>query len=138
MFAELKRFHERFGHCNVKAWKENRKLAGWTANQRRLRKSLSADRKTRLDGIGFIWDLFGTAWETMFAELTRYRQRFGHCNVLYDWDENPKLGRWVSVQRGLQIKCRLSSERKARLDALEFDWGPQAKKHRAGSRRDAL
>jgi hypothetical protein len=61
----------------------------------------------------------------MFAELKRYRERSGHCNVVQAWKENPTLGRWVSRQRVAENKGELLSERKARLDELGFEWSPK-------------
>jgi Helicase associated domain len=66
----------------------------------------------------------------MFTALKAYRDKYGDCNVPRDWKENPKLARWVDTQRQLQRQGRLASERKARLDALGFDWNPQANKRR--------
>jgi hypothetical protein len=43
--------------------------------------TLLAKYKARLDALDFTWDLIDTAWEEMFAELQRYRQEHGHCNV---------------------------------------------------------
>jgi len=43
--------------------------------------------------------------QDMLAELTKYRQEFGHCDVPIDWEINPSLGAWVDSQR----KVRLSS-----------------------------
>ena len=36
---------------------------------------------------------FNSAWEAKFAELQRYRDDNGHCNVSR-WGDNPQLGSW--------------------------------------------
>ena len=55
-FKELKAFKSRFGHCRVlRSWKENPGLAKWVAHQRRGRHKLSADRKKKLNQLGFVW-----------------------------------------------------------------------------------
>jgi Helicase associated domain len=58
----------------------------------------------------------------MFAELRRYKERFRDCDVPQGWKENPRLGRWINVQRLAMKHGTLSPERKARLDALGFIW----------------
>jgi hypothetical protein len=125
MFAELKRYKERFGHCNVPSnWKENPQLGMWVNNQRALqgRGQLSADRKTLLDELGFDWNVRKSTWEKMIVELTRFKQRFSHCNVPAGWVENPDLGQWMQTQRRLNYEGKLSSERKALLAELGFVW----------------
>jgi glutathione S-transferase len=56
-FAALLEFKRREGHCRVKiVYKENDlKLGWWVATQRRNRKEMSAERRGRLDKIGFVW-----------------------------------------------------------------------------------
>jgi hypothetical protein len=129
MFAELKMYRGRFGDCNVSE-SENQQLVRWVAKQRALQRAgnLSAERKKRLDALGFVWNPHDAAWEIMFAELKRFRKRFRDCNVSRDWPENPKLGRWVDMQRHLKRKGTLLAQRKARLDALGFEWHPNKRR----------
>jgi hypothetical protein len=56
-FAALLEFKRREGHCRVKiVYKKNDlKLGWWVATQRRSRKEMSAERRGRLDKIGFVW-----------------------------------------------------------------------------------
>jgi hypothetical protein len=127
MFTALKRYKERFGHCNVaRGWMENPKLATWVLKQRQKQDSgrLSTDQQTRLDALGFDWDPLESAWDDMFTGLERYKERFGHCNVPRGWIENPALATWVLTQRQRHGGRRLSAEQRARLDALGFDWNP--------------
>ena len=42
---------------------------------------MSAERKQRLDAIGFVWDPLESAWEEGFAALTTFKAREGHCRV---------------------------------------------------------
>jgi hypothetical protein len=53
----------------------------------------------------------------MVDELRRYKEDHGDCNVPQKWRQNPKLGTWVSQQRMLGRRGKLSTDRKARLDA---------------------
>jgi hypothetical protein len=125
MFAELQRYKERYGDCKVpREWKPNVKLARWVNTQRSLEKEsgISADRKRRLDELGFEWALHTSVWEMRFSELENYREKVGDCNVPIRWEENPQLGGWVAKQRQQQREGTLSAERKGRLDALGFEW----------------
>jgi hypothetical protein len=123
-FTNLTRYKERFGDCSVpQKWKENPELAVWVLEQRNLNKKgeLPAPRKARLDALGFVWHPHDHAWETMFADLMLFKDRFGHCNVSRS-HEKTKLAMWVNNQRHLARDGRLSSARKARLEELGFEW----------------
>ena len=56
-FAALLRFKRREGHCRVPIFHSegNHRLGWWVSTQRQSRKELSAERKARLNKIGFIW-----------------------------------------------------------------------------------
>ena len=99
-------------------------MSHWVNTQRQFQREgrLAPERKRRLDERGFDWDPKLGAWEVMFGELKRYKERFGDCNVPQAWKENPPLGLWVHRQRVAEKKGELLPERKARLDALGFEW----------------
>jgi lysozyme family protein len=100
------------------------RLGGWVMEQRQNRGTLSADRKARLDALGFDWDPSETAWEQGFEHLLAYAQEYKNCRVphLYKSSDGYGLGSWVLKQR--QNRGTLSADREARLDALGFDWNP--------------
>ena len=57
-FRELRKFKQRFGHCQVPAaWAENKPLGAWVRHQRVLHHQgeLSPLRRRRLDELGFSW-----------------------------------------------------------------------------------
>ena len=56
-FAVLLKFRQRNGHCYVPAlYKEGDfKLGYWVSTQRRYRDEMSAERRARLNKIGFVW-----------------------------------------------------------------------------------
>jgi Helicase associated domain len=58
-FAALLKFKRREGHCCVPtSHKEGGlKLGWWVATQRRNRKKMSAERRARLNKIGFVWNV---------------------------------------------------------------------------------
>lgn len=126
MFASLEGYKETFGDCNVpNQWTENQKLGSWVNTQRLFHRQgkLSSERKSRLEGLGFVWDTRETYWEQMFAALVDFKEQHGHCNVPAKWDQNPKLGTWVTAQRS--NRTSLSDERKERLNTQGFIWKPQ-------------
>lgn len=57
MLDELKKFKKREGHCNVpRSCLENPDLGRWVASQLlRRRISISKERASKLDSIGFTW-----------------------------------------------------------------------------------
>jgi Helicase associated domain len=133
-FTELRRYHERFGNCNVsEEWAENPQLGKWVGAQRVGKKmgTLSEERQLRLNEIGFIWDAHESRWDTKFTELRRCKELFGGDWSAKEWKDNPELGSWVREQRKLGNRGKLSADRKARLDALGFDWNPRANKRRS-------
>jgi len=130
LFQSLVVFKENQGHCGVpKKWSENPELGRWVSVQRHVYKKgkLSAERVVRLEALGFEWDPFTADWEALFQSLVVFKENQGHCRVPQRWSENPELGRWVSTQRGVYKKGKLSAERVARLEALGFVW--DRKKH---------
>jgi predicted helicase len=59
-------------------------------------------------------------WDERFGELQTYNSAHGDCNVPRGWSENPQLASWISTQR--TSKCKLRSDRIARLEEIGFDW----------------
>ena len=66
-------------------------------------------------------------WEQWFGMLEAFVEREHHALVPLDYTENgSRLGQWVAVQRRLQRKKMVSSERKARLESIPgWSWEPQ-------------
>jgi len=88
------------------------------SNQRR---PIRAERRQRLQELGFVWDVLTAQWEEGFGYLKVFKRREGHCRVPISHVENSfKLGTWVDTQR--QRKARMSQERIQRLDELRFVW----------------
>jgi len=114
-FGKLINYSDRFGHCNVlQKWDEDPSLGRWCNTQRQLRRKgcLSASRIFKLEMIGFSWDPLTDAWEASFIDMSRFANRFGHCNVPKEWKEVPPLSRWGTTQRQdknplCQDSCRL-------------------------------
>eukprot|EP00578_Thalassiosira_sp_NH16_P022992 CAMPEP_0181083980 /NCGR_PEP_ID=MMETSP1071-20121207/4453_1 /TAXON_ID=35127 /ORGANISM="Thalassiosira sp., Strain NH16" /LENGTH=396 /DNA_ID=CAMNT_0023165687 /DNA_START=255 /DNA_END=1445 /DNA_ORIENTATION=+ len=119
-FAELKKYIEDHGDCNVKA--KNGPLGAWVHEQRKLAKkktgkgALQADRRKRLEDIGFIFCPWEAQWDDRFKELVKYKEKHGHCKVPA---QNSELGNWVWRQRKASY---LSEERIDRLTTIGFMW----------------
>jgi superfamily II DNA or RNA helicase len=128
-FAALTNFKEREDHCNVPRnhIEGTFKLGAWASEQRVNQNTMSAERKERLDGIGFVWNAREARWEEGFAALRQFKTREGHCNAPQHYREGTfPLGSWVSVQR--QHKDTMPAERKKRLNAIGFVWRVRSKK----------
>ena len=120
-FEQLKEFTKQNGHCRVPSTYRSSSgyaLGQWVVVQRSTQKTLSVERELRLDALGFVWDARQTQWEEGFERLKEFKKQRGHCRVpsTYRSPEGYPLGQWVTVQRTKQKT--LSTERKARLDAL--------------------
>ena len=122
-FAALTKFKGREGHCLVPRFhfEGNYSLGPWVSVQRDKRKTVSAERKRRLNKIGFIWDWREYAWEKGFAALTKFNAREGHCLVPASHIERKfKLGQWVTILR--RTKNKMSAKRRTRLNDIGVVW----------------
>ena len=63
------------------------------------------------------------AWNANYVRLVQYRKKNGDCLVPRGCDSDPKLGRWVSMQR--QRRTSLSDERIKKLEDIGFVWSVQ-------------
>jgi superfamily II DNA or RNA helicase len=134
-FEHLQAYVKEYGHARVPyQYKspDGYKLGLWMTNQRHRPNSLSSDRKARLDALGVDWDPFASQWEEGFEHLQAYVKEYGHARVpqQHKSPDRYKLGTWVESQRNR--RDRLTSERKARLDMLGFDWDPIARQWEEG------
>ena len=130
-FQELMAFKKEHGHCNVpRSHSENPLLASWVGIQRTANRkgNLNQDRIKRLEKLGFKWDPHEAQWEEKYHELADYKKKHGDCNAPFNCSENPQLGRWVSNQRKLYRKGKLSQDRVKRLEKLGFVWEPRKRR----------
>jgi hypothetical protein len=59
-FGELMAYRQKHRNCNVpQHWKENKQLGKWVNTQRTQfkRGKMKAERKAKLDSVGFVWDM---------------------------------------------------------------------------------
>mmetsp|Transcript_5918 Transcript_5918/g.8368 ORF Transcript_5918/g.8368 Transcript_5918/m.8368 type:complete len:360 (+) Transcript_5918:98-1177(+) len=124
MVDRLKGYKEKYGDCMV-PWnfKGDPKLGSWVSKQRHYKShgSLSTDRIKILEDLGFVWDATKFAWEEMFQRLEEYKKEKGDCLVPTHYKKDPKLGRWVYVQRHKKSK-KMTKDQAKRLDAIGFKW----------------
>lgn len=146
-YNALVHYKETYGHTLV----ENRHpaLGNWVSTQRRYYRAmklgektpLSQGRITKLDDIGFIWDLSQdprvATWNDRFEQLEDYKVEHGNCLVPFRYNKNAQLATWVSTQRNeyklwkLGRQSRLDDSKVQRLDELGFVWQPP----RGGARK---
>jgi hypothetical protein len=120
-FAALRVFRARQGHCCPSRWhvEGGFNLGQWVSVQRYRKDLMPAERKRRLDKIGFVWDWRDNLWEQNFAALSKFKRREGHCCVpTFHRDGDLKLGWWVATQR--RTWKEMLAERRARLNKIGF------------------
>jgi hypothetical protein len=120
----LQSFVEERKHCRVPTdytAPNGFRLGAWIRGQRQSRDTLSAERRGRLDKLGFVWNPYEADWEVGFRHLKTYKEREGDCRVPSAHKENGfRLGQWVAVQRG--NKDIMPALRRQSLDELGFVW----------------
>ncbi|NCG18162.1 MAG: helicase, partial [Rhodobacterales bacterium] len=133
----LRRFVEREGHAQVpKSWIEivangTHNLGMWCSTRRydAKRGLLGKERLAALDSLGFDWDPYETGLQTGLAALQQFIEREGNADVPHGHVELSfgapfKLGVWCSGRRSERKQGRLTDQRIAPLDGLQFVWDP--------------
>mmetsp|Transcript_15888 Transcript_15888/g.34382 ORF Transcript_15888/g.34382 Transcript_15888/m.34382 type:complete len:505 (-) Transcript_15888:107-1621(-) len=140
----LKNFESLIGykteHGDVRVprlYAKNPKLGEWVTDQRRQWKSktegkantMTEERKTKLDELGFVWKVRDRAdWNDRYEQLLEFKKENGHCIVPQHYSFNRSLGKWVAKQREQYRFYRegkhsfLTEERIDLLKSVEFVW----------------
>eukprot|EP00804_Cyclotella_cryptica_P008840 CCRYP_013062-RA/>CCRYP_013062-RA protein AED:0.06 eAED:0.06 QI:124/1/1/1/1/1/4/548/592 len=63
-----------------------------------------------------------TTWDIQFNKLKAYKLQHGNCKVPKLYPPDPQLGRWVNTQRYKNNTRSLNAAKKAKLDAIHFEW----------------
>ena len=151
-YNEIVEYKRVYGNCKVPHnWPQNIKLAKWVKRQRYQYKlmtkgrhsTMSLDRFSLLQSIGFVWDAQGSFWEEKFSELYQFYKNHGHTNVPGDYQKHSSLYSWVKNQRrqyrmlnssstpegvatssanDTHSKVTLTRERIAKLESIGFVW----------------
>ena len=121
MFSQLVAFKEEYGHCNVTD-SIAPTLSEWCKTQRKNKRKglLSKEKITKMELIGFAFDVFEARWQEKYAELKQFKEKFGHCNVPNSYSANPSLGQWVITQRRAEREGSLSQDKVDQLDSIGF------------------
>jgi superfamily II DNA or RNA helicase len=100
--------------------RREKKLGGWVAAQRANKNKMTIDRTTKLDKIGFIWEV--DVWPDNLQDLVRWLSENGGKYPVYDSKDfkEKKLHSWVCTQR--TNKNKMNSDRKTKLDEIGFIW----------------
>jgi hypothetical protein len=122
-YTALQAYEEKHGHTNVP--QGNSSLGVWVAGQRaKYRKGkLSPTQIDKLQGIGFVWDPYRSAWEENYAELKAFAKENGHAQVPYS---PGGLGSWLYVQRAAHNRGSLSRRRTNLLEEVGVVWEPDS------------
>ena len=70
----------------------------------------------------------------MFDRRMKYKAQHGNCLIPTTYKDDPKLGNWVQTQRADRDK--MSEERKARLDTIEFSVERSTERSRLAEKYD--
>jgi hypothetical protein len=156
-FQELLQFRQGYGHiCVPSNWPQNASLAHWIKRQRYQYKlkqagqhsTMTDERESALEQLGFVWSSHSAFWEERLNELRAFREKHGHCNVPTKYPENPQLAVWAKCQRR-QIKLYLTQaangkgshmtlERIAKLIDARFVFNPRELKKSSVIRAEAV
>ena len=107
-FEELKQYKGKEGHCNVpQRYSENKQLRVWVSIQRAQRRlfkegkqsSMTEDRISALESIGFVWEVISKESWMQFQKLKQYKAKEGHSNVLRNYSENKQSAEPVDTNR---------------------------------------
>ena len=74
-------------------------------------------------------------WRTRFADLLRYKEVHGNCDVPAKWKEDKKLSNWVSQQRHNYNRGSLHVTRVKLLEEAGFSWHRYSRNGRSDIRR---
>ena len=130
-YAHLLKFYEKFSHCNVKMDFEidSYKLGRWVVNIRQKRQNLEEDQIDKLQRLsGWVWNSVEAQWELGFMMLTAFVKREKHASPPQKHCEDDfALGVWISRQRAVFKKGKMTAERIKRLQSVP-GWVWDAKK----------
>lgn len=96
--------------------------------------SLSSDRISQLNNIGFVWVVrdsdFNLNFEQHLTDLLEFKRKHGHTRVPHEYDDNPKLGRWChhiklsykQFMKGEKPVIKINQAHIDKLHEIGFQW----------------
>jgi superfamily II DNA or RNA helicase len=126
-FEKLKVFKARYGHCEIGHEEDDDSdRQKWVRVQRAVfsRGNFQPERKAMLYGIGFNWDseTDNLNWRERYEQLKRHHAEHGDTDVPSQWKGDPKLAKWVGVQRRRRKNDLIDEAKIQLLDKLGFTW----------------
>lgn len=140
-YERLKRYIEERGELPHDTYykdldEESRLLTDWTRRQKeqykdfksgKERTSMTEEKITKLEKLGFEWNKNDAVWNRHYQELVKYYEHHGHSIVPVRYPSNPKLGRFVARMR-IEYKARkrgsprafITPERIKLLEKVDF------------------
>ena len=92
------------------------------------RNKLLEDRKTRLEGAGFVWDCNAMrddeAFHENYEKLLAFKEARGDANIPNKYRRDRPFGRWAAKMRELYALDQLDADRKKALNDVGFVWNP--------------
>ena len=123
-FLYLKKFVQQNGHTrvNLKYKLQNGYRLGRWVQRQRLNKSLTPEKISKLEELGFDFDRFKSKWEEGFSHLEHYIEVEGNPRVpkRFKSPDGYFLGSWVNTQR--RSKQTLTHKQISKLNSVGFDW----------------
>lgn len=120
-FAALVAYKEEFGTAHVPRSYVDTALSKWVVRQRSYQRKLTSDQRQKLVYIGFKFLIDRSdGWDTMFAELEKFKAANGHCRVQRAHKDG--LGGWVHNQRQRYRKNLMNKDRQSKLESIGFEW----------------
>jgi len=126
-YDQLVLYYNEHGNSNVLRSNPNKKLSGWVKRQRNNFKDgkLNYQKILLLNALDFIWNRIESAWYEKYAQLCKYQETYGHCNVVSVIDRT--LAEWTQRQRReyRRLKGTSLTMTQTRIHALEKvpNWG---------------
>ena len=126
-FNLAKKYYREHGNLSIEQsyCVAGKKLGNWIVMQRVLYKQgkLSEVQIQMLNSIGMVWDKYDSIWQSYYELAKTFYNENSNLVIPHDYIINGKnLGNWISSQRKLYKKGRLSSEKIDMLNALKMVW----------------
>jgi hypothetical protein len=111
-YGRLVKFRKKHGHLFVcRSFTNDKELISFVKVIRRDKNNISAERKEKLDKIGFIWNpgketnillnkqRGDEKWMQRFGELKAFKKEYRHCRVPFNHIKYKTLYGWLSKQK---------------------------------------
>ena len=133
MFEKLVAYKNQHNNTMVpQRYEKDLKLGQWVNTQRRNQRNdeLFPKRLGLLNSVDFIWvggsggkiAVGNKKWMSMFQKLVEYKKEHKNTMVPMRYNEDPKLGWWVSKQRKVYKNDKLLPKRLVLMNSIDFTW----------------